>query len=370
MGARDSAAGWLLLAVLLLPNGAYAQEPVTLAASEAPPEIVVDTLAVLGDPDGPGILASENVYITADARGRYFVFALPYPVIQEYDDAGRFVRSIGREGDGPGEFRWPQAVHVDDAGRVHVADGVHQRLTSLTGDGSAPRTLPLSPLNPGFELTAITPDSLLLTGYGLSSELAGEPLHVVSWEGGVERSFGASRGLEQGSDPVELVRSIHSVSADTLWVAPMDEYRIERWSLDGELRAVFLGDGSIGFDREELDEVRGLRPRTVLSAVRQDASGLVWVKLHVPRADWKDVVGAADEEELSDLRLTDTLLEVVDPASGTVVASRRLPGRHTRFFGDHQIGEIAINPQDLSVEVLVLSLGLQGIGLAEPADVR
>lgn len=348
----------LALLALLLPAGALAQDSVSLTMSDRPLNILVDTLAVLGDSEGPGILASENVYITSDSRGHYFVFALPYPVIQEYDGRGRHLQSMGREGDGPGEFRWPQAIHVDDDQRVHVADGVHQRLTTLTPDGPAPRTIPLAGLNPGFELTAITGDSLLLTGYALTSELGGEPLHVVAEEGGVTRSFGAPDRPIQTSDPVELLRSMHFVPDDTLWVAPMDQYRVERWSLRGELRTVLLGPGSFSFDGDGEEEVRGVRPRTVLAAIRQDASGLLWLKFHVPREDWQEVAEAADEEELSGVRLTDTLIEVVDPAKGTVLATRRLPGTYTRLFGDHRIGEIVINPQTLSVELHVLSLSL------------
>jgi DNA-binding beta-propeller fold protein YncE len=46
--------------------------------------------------------------------------------VQQYDAAGNYVRSIGKNGDSPGEFKMPKGIAVDREGRVYVVDAANQ----------------------------------------------------------------------------------------------------------------------------------------------------------------------------------------------------------------------------------------------------
>ena len=55
--------------------------------------------------------------------------------VQVFTPAGRFVRSIGEFGNGPGQFTWPFDLAVDADGNVFVADDKEQTLAKLSPSG-------------------------------------------------------------------------------------------------------------------------------------------------------------------------------------------------------------------------------------------
>src|SRR5205807_7172363 len=55
--------------------------------------------------------------------------------ISVFDKSGKFLRSIGKAGTGPGEFRTPHALEFDSKGRLIVADRHNHRIQILTRDG-------------------------------------------------------------------------------------------------------------------------------------------------------------------------------------------------------------------------------------------
>lgn len=77
----------------------------------------------LVDPTTIAIDANDQVYVSDRAPARILVF----------DSTGQFVRSIGREGRGPGEFIAPTIGAV--AGRVIVHDPQVRRLTAFSSNG-------------------------------------------------------------------------------------------------------------------------------------------------------------------------------------------------------------------------------------------
>lgn len=63
--------------------------------------------------------------------------------VRIYGADGQHLRSIGREGDGPGEFRRPSRVHVMPGDSLLVYDSQARRLTLLATDGTYARDWPL-----------------------------------------------------------------------------------------------------------------------------------------------------------------------------------------------------------------------------------
>lgn len=58
------------------------------------------------------------------------------PQLRQYDSAGTFVRQVGREGSGPGEYRNPEGLALMRDGRVAMRDlGIPNRLTLFTTAG-------------------------------------------------------------------------------------------------------------------------------------------------------------------------------------------------------------------------------------------
>ena len=92
-----------------------------------PPELLTDPTNVLTDPANGDVYVSESHTDVTDPNlvGRISVF----------DRNGKFLRTIGRTGTGPGEFRTPHAMVFDSQGRLIVADRHNHRIQILTKEG-------------------------------------------------------------------------------------------------------------------------------------------------------------------------------------------------------------------------------------------
>lgn len=96
-----------------------------------------------------GVEAGEEPYMFGQLRGvaaldgRIYVLDGSVPAVRVYDDEGRHLMDIGAEGDGPGEFRRPDALLVADDGRVFVRDSNQGRITVFDEEGGFIDTYPL-----------------------------------------------------------------------------------------------------------------------------------------------------------------------------------------------------------------------------------
>jgi hypothetical protein len=359
---------WLgvVLAVAILPPTVLpAQSPATLEVGCDECRISLDTVAMLGEREGPGMLSGEFPYVHQDLTGQTFMFSHPSPVIQVFDPEYTFRHTIGREGEGPGELRWPQALYVDQSGEVTVLDAMLGRISTFSHEGRVLRTTPLRELSPGFDLAPLPGDSLLITGYGFSPERFGSALHVVGPDGVVARSFGDPDYAITSRNPHALMRHMTVAPDRRIWLVPMDRYRIEMWTLSGELQEVYEG-GTEDFDHSGHLSPGGPSPPTpTMSSIHLDPEGLLWIAAHVPGDRWEDGVEPSTGEPgawdvIDEAVWRETLIEVIDPARGMVLASIRLQGRHTRFFGDRRIGRVVADLENAEAAVMVLQLELEG----------
>ena len=96
-----------------------------------------------------GIDQGEQPYMFGRISGmasyedRLYVLDTSVPVVRVYDAQGRHSRDIGSEGDGPGEFRSPDGLLIDDDGRMYVRDMRQARITIFENDGGFIDTWPL-----------------------------------------------------------------------------------------------------------------------------------------------------------------------------------------------------------------------------------
>ncbi|MBO0752804.1 MAG: 6-bladed beta-propeller, partial [Bradyrhizobiaceae bacterium] len=93
-----------------------------------PPDALTEPTDVLTDPGNGDIYVAESHTDVTDPAlvGRISVF----------DKSGRFLRTIGKTGTGPGEFRTPHAIRFDSKDRLIVADRHNHRIQILTKDGA------------------------------------------------------------------------------------------------------------------------------------------------------------------------------------------------------------------------------------------
>ena len=105
-----------------------AQEPerVSGAVSCDMCRITMDTIASLGGPEGQGLgVVTELSVVAVDGRGRFLIAELRQNEFSVFDASGKFIRTVGRQGEGPGEYQigisqiavGPQFIHVFESHR-------------------------------------------------------------------------------------------------------------------------------------------------------------------------------------------------------------------------------------------------------------
>ena len=309
--------------------------------------ITVERVVALGDTAGPGYI-NWSRYATVDDSGNYWVGQQQEGVVKVWDAEGRFLRQLGRRGDGPMEFQRPAPVRTDGEGRVHVFDLDIGRETVVNADFSyhSDRSI-----YPGYAHLAVPlgEDGRYLLNMGTSrAGLVGIPLHIVDVSG-VLHSFDRMAGLDApGSSPRVLAvdRQKRIYSAHPYY------YLIQIWSESG--RRILGLRGPRLNDREPSREPRSPDnpPRNGMYAMQVDDQQRLWVVSSTRKDDWQDhmeyrvmpsgriAYGPIDDDMKA---IFEMRIDLIDLASGSLIATGRHDALFEAFAGDGLIIETVEN---------------------------
>ena len=104
----------------------------TLGVLTSPPE------QVFGHIEAAQLLPAHHGIVVLDSRMN---------AVRVFSCEGAMLAAAGRPGGGPGEFRVPVAMDVDEHGRIHVLDMGTSRITRFELDGNRLRYLGATPLD-------------------------------------------------------------------------------------------------------------------------------------------------------------------------------------------------------------------------------
>jgi hypothetical protein len=93
-----------------------------------------ETLRIGGAESGPSMFVQTRS-IDADAKGRILVYERQTQDIRMFAPDGKYIRTIGRLGSGPGEMRNAEGMVIDRAGRIWVRDAANARFTIFNAEG-------------------------------------------------------------------------------------------------------------------------------------------------------------------------------------------------------------------------------------------
>ena len=279
---------------------------------------------------GPGFLAPEGTMdnVVRDSLRNFWVGQGEQ--IKVFDAEGAFLRAIGRRGEGPMEFFGAAPMHADTSGRVHVFDPQNRRISVIDEAFTLVEEKPLptwisakAPLSDGDRY--VVHASIEEPGH------VGMPLHIID-DTGVLMSFGAGDEADpdspESSMPVEL-----AVAADvdgSVFAARRFEYVIEVWSQEGARLGGLRGEPPLNRADFRLEAPSTDNPLpNLISQIRPDSDGLLWVSLVARRSDWLETLipdpsgGGFVEPAIEDITgIYQGRLDVIDLSACTLVASQ------------------------------------------------
>ena len=196
-----------------------------------------EDLRLGGDPEKEVSYFPRGAILAVDATGNLFVVDIGNRRVQMFDASGAFVRTIGRQGQGPGEYMFPAGVHFGADGTIWVDVG--RQMVVFSKDGLFIKNILIakfmSPkmLRPGGSFIGTTQPSAV----------QGEPKHElikVDPEGKTSKTIAEFRDeLSQAKRAISFHYYSNRicftpVSADSFVYGFSDEYKIYFADADGK----------------------------------------------------------------------------------------------------------------------------------------
>lgn len=247
-------------------------------------ELELTEVVRFGDPDGAGVIRSAAPTVTWSAQLGYVVVGSTF--LQVFDDEGRFVRRVGRVGDGPGEFRRVIDAHVVGS-RLVALDNANRAwsIFSLAGEFVEQRpygyaTGPFLPVG-GSRVVVVTMDQ--------APEAEGLPLHLAHIDSGVpSRHFGSWYEWEDTPYADNVQGSVVS-GPGTVWWGAAGSPRVQEWSVDDELLRVVEGELPWFPEVTEVIDPTREPPSTLLRSLALDAREHLWMTVRTADPQWREV---------------------------------------------------------------------------------
>ena len=276
-------------------------------------------------------LVNEPYEVAYMERGWWLLFSqlAPYEILAFDVKEGRLRRRIGGKGDGPGEYDILRFLRVGVGDTVFAYDIGNQRETRLSPDLQLVDSHRIE-LGGPVDLARLEDGSLVTADIQRRPQTAGLPLHYVRG-GARELSFGSSENEWRPEDTHMLWRNVAPDRRGNVWSADMTAYRLELWDQSGNrVRSItrevpwFAPHAHFGIDYDS----PLTRPNPGIRDLMMDEDGNLRVAIFRADEQWEDGLGSV--RGIYDREMTgptsyndymDTVVEILDPETGELVAS-------------------------------------------------
>jgi hypothetical protein len=224
---------------------------------------VWDGTARLAEELSIGVETGADAYMLGEVLGiactddRIFVLDGQVPVVRAYDWSGQWIRDLGREGQGPGEFRFPTGLGVDGEGRVWVHESPFARLMVFSPGGEPLATfaveasrggsssLVVSADGRGFLRDFVRPDPdsateeirIVMRPYDAAGAV-GESIDVSRFDDAANLEAWSGDWVRMTAVPFHPVGATALASTGTLFSGYPDRYRFEARHDDGNTTVI------------------------------------------------------------------------------------------------------------------------------------
>lgn len=293
--------------------------------------IDVERIATLTPPSEEfSVVRLPTPSVARDLGGRYVVgLVLGQAAIAVFDGSGTWSHSVGRLGEGPGEYyNARMLLRVDSADSLHVFQLTRETVLAPGARTVArAKTIEVSPSDIVFCGGRRIVAAVVRAPRGTST-----PVQVLARDGSVVEGIGLVAGRPLSFDhPVFVARRLACAGESAnVWSAYWTRYELSRFTPAGdeEVRIVRVGEWFSPYEPEP-GEGWMIPQRPILEGLVDLGDGTVLVALSEADAEYAAPVsdnpeGAPIDPFVGNDRRLDTVLEVLDIATGQVLARRKL----------------------------------------------
>jgi hypothetical protein len=302
-------------------------------------ELRLEREAVLGLDSGRFV--SYPISVAGDARRRtYVALQPPGDLVLVFDSAGKFIRRIGTKGRGIGQFQFPIWIAPGPNDSLKIFDFATASETVLDADWN-----PVRSQRGGTPTLVWRDDAMRTVTFAAAARQPGwvNLVHLAGDDGQPTASMHAVR--ETDSSAIRYLPRVAAGSRGTVWTASPTGYSVRQWDKRGTLIAEFTRRPS-WLDRPMpmSDGIRGHAPSPRIWDIREDHAGRLWILSGVAANDWRQGLGepvvqrgATYYDNTNRSKLFDSIIDVVDVASGRLLASQRIAGNLQFLLPDARI---------------------------------
>jgi len=253
---------------------------------------LVKTIGGLNEVD-PNLAFGAPYDVVRDASGYVYVLDTLNSRIQKISPEGRFVLSIGRQGQGPGEFQRIFSFDIDDDNQLCVLDVLGMRIHFFSLDGSFRRSIKLSErvnvqIRRLKSRSFVKGSSFFLGKLMDKREKLPKLLEILDSDGRLKAAFGEATDFKAAvANSVANIFQLETDEHDNIYVSFCYQNRIEKYSPDGKL--LWRADRPLAYSTKIIDKgsyeadsrgnvgIKGPRMNTVSRGIGIDSEDRIWV---------------------------------------------------------------------------------------------
>ena len=258
------------------------------------PAVKLELVRTIGglDESDPNLAFNAPYDIVVDSTGNMYVLDLGNNRIQKLGPDGKFLRTIGRAGQGPGELQSAFSLDIDRQDLLYVSEARNLRLQIFDTSGKSLRQIKLKTF--GIYKIRRLPSGLIAKGGGLSrADVMNKPkklppiLEFIDLDGKVKKAFGEATDYKDAL--VNSTANNFELDADgdgSIVLSFWYQNRIDKYTADGA--PLWRADRALNYGTEVIDKgrieqsergtsVQAPTLNMVSMGVAADAKGRVWV---------------------------------------------------------------------------------------------
>lgn len=268
------------------------------------------------------------------ARGGFATTGFGEPfVVNLFDRTGKLVGHVGRRGEGPGEFSSPKQAVIGPADSIWVLDRTLRRLQVFGSQSQYTRLMSVARVS-ALGFTVLGNGTAVVAGHSSTAAAAGFPLHSIRGGEPDSHPFGEPEPAMTPDRLAWLRRSIGpTADGNGLWSARVNKYEVSLLDSAGRTTRVFdvAPNWFAPWETNQLPVYEATRPTIIGVQSAPDGRVLVYIATTArgfrPAQRKSAAGGETVLPPLGDiLKNFDTVVEVLDPSPGRIVAREVFTG--------------------------------------------